>query len=473
MMEAQLMSLNPKIFFGCAAFILLSCGQTQMVNTTGMIRQQMMAGNYNAALSTLRQSKNEGFKEQDRVVYWMNEGMLLYLVGQYQDSVNVLNLAERRSKELYTKSISKGITAAFTSEAATDYEGEDYEKVLLNVLKALDFLALKETDEALVEARMINEKLKLFNTRYGNKNVYNQDAFAHWMMGLLFEMEGSYDDARIAYVKALEVYQQDYAANYGIGIPSFLGEDIVRASLLSHSSEDVEKYRQMLGAGLGRTVDEIKSKGEVIFINLNGEGPSKSDFVVTCWFLDAARWACDAEPGGKYMKKTTIVVPPQGTVIKVAFPELHVTEPRNTHLTLTASGQTIQTSAVEPINGIAAKVLADKMQIIFRDAMIRVITKTLSSKGAGAVAEKAVGGEAGKFLGFLTERGSSAVMQAYEEADKRAWMTLPAQIEVARFWLPPGTHTIGVQSAHGFATMIPHVKVEAGKRVFIGYRTLP
>ena len=77
----------------------------------------------------------------------------------------MLNKAEQRAKELYTKSISKGIKAAFTSDAATDYAGEDYENVLLNVVKALDFLALGNKAGALVEARKINEKLKLYNTQ--------------------------------------------------------------------------------------------------------------------------------------------------------------------------------------------------------------------------------------------------------------------------------------------------------------------
>ena len=91
----------------CAA--VLACGQSKMVRTTGQMRQHMINGNYDAALAALRQSKNQGFKEQDRVAYWMNEGMLLHLLGSSKESSGVLEQAERRTKELYTKRISKQI----------------------------------------------------------------------------------------------------------------------------------------------------------------------------------------------------------------------------------------------------------------------------------------------------------------------------------------------------------------------------
>jgi hypothetical protein len=440
-----------------------------MVKTTGQMRQLMIDGNYQGALATLRKSKKEGFKEQDRVAYWMNEGMLLHLTGGYQESFQVLDKAEKRSKELYTKKISKQVKAAFTSDAATDYEGEDYEKVLLNVFKAFDFLAMGKPAGALVEARKINEKLSLYNTKYEHKNVYNQDAFAHWLMGLLFEMEGSFDDARIAYVKSMEVYQNDFAAHYAMRPPSFLAEDIVRASLLSGAQDIAGEMKGKYGQELGTTAEKAKTHGEVVLVHLNGEGPSKSDYVITCWFLSATNWACDGEPGGEFMKKTTITIPAKGTVVKVAFPELHIHDPVNPEASLVVGGQRAKTEVVLPISSIAEKTMADKMHRVFKNAIIRVITKTLSSKAAGAAGKKLGGG----MLGWAAEKGSSAAMQAYEEADKRAWTTLPSRIEVARVWVKPGTHTVEVAVPRGHPGKIPNVKVEAGKRVVITYRTIP
>ncbi len=456
--------------------LLASCGQTKMVVATGQIRSYMLEHNYNAALATLRQSKvDKSFKEQDRVVFWMNEGMLLHLTGQYADSNNALESAERRSEELYTKKISKEVKAAFTSDAAKDYAGEDYENVLVNVMKTLNYLGLGKQESALVEARKINEKLQLYDTRYEQKNVYSQDAFAHWLMGILFEMEKSYDDARIAYSHALTVYKNEFAGNYGSRVPSYLGEDLVRAALLSGDTETADKIKGELGGELGGSAEEMKTKGEIVLVHFNGEGPSKSDYFITCFFRDITYWRCDGEPGGEFMKKTTITIPKNGTVIKVAFPELHIREPANTHLTMSVAGASAQSEIALPISRIAIKTLADKMHRIFKDAIIRVITKTLAAKAAGG-AGNAAGGKnkkAGAALGWLAETATSATMQANEEADKRAWITLPSRIEVARARVAPGTYTVNLKLPRGHAAPIKNVKVEAGKRVFITHYSMP
>jgi len=449
--------------------LVLACGQGKMVETTGKIRTLMMERNFPGALDVLQKSKEKGFKEQDRVAYFMNEGMLLHLTGQYQKSCEVLDKADQRHKELYTKSISKSVKAALTSDAATDYVGEDYEIVLLSVIKAMNYLAMKNMENALVEARKINEKLQLFATNYKEKPyLYKHDAFGHWLMGILFEMERSYDDARISYQKAMETYQKDFSVNYGAGAPKYLAEDLVRAALLSGSKEDADKFKSEYG-GDGSSLAALKSGGEIVLLHLNGEGPSKTDYFINCNFESATNWGCDGEPGGEFMTKKTITFS-KGTAIKVAFPQLVIKQPVNPYITMSVAGMTAQSEPAEPISGIAVKVMRDKTGKIFKDAIIRVITKTLLSKAGEAAANK-VGGAG---LGFLAKVGAQAASQATEEADKRAWMTLPSRIEVARVIVPPGVYDVNLSLPQG--GMIPPirgVKVEAGKRVILTQLTIP
>lgn len=457
----------------CVLFLLIgllsACGQGRLVQTTGRIRQLMVGRDYAAALATLRQSKGSAFKKEDQVVFWMDEGMLLHLVGQKKESAAVLERAEERSKELYTKSISKQIAATFSSDAVKDYPGEDYENVLLNVFKAFNYIQLGELEGALVEARKINEKLQLFNTRYEHKNVYNQDAFAHWLMGLLFEMEGSYDDARIAYHKAFELYRTDYQEFFGLKPPPFVAEDMVRAALLSGATDEAQRWKQEHGEGLGASAEAMKEGGELVLLHLNGEGPSKTDYVITCHFIRPDDWACDAEPGEEFVKKVRIDIPERATVVKLAIPQLITREPENDFVELTVAGRTARSRVVEPINQIAYKTLADKMHRIWRDTIIRAIAKTTTSKTAGG-AGKAVGGG---LLGWAAEKGSSAAFQAMEEADKRAWTTLPARIEVARLFLPPGTHPLELRLQRGAQIKLKPVKIEKGKKTVITFKTVP
>ena len=449
--------------------ILAGCGQGAMVRAAGEVRDQLMEGRYDAALATLRASKEKGFKEQDRVVYWMHEGMLLHLTGRYKESSAVLEKAEHQAKELYTKSVSKQIKAIVTSDAAKDYAGEDYENVLVNVVKALNYLYLGDQEGALVEARKINEKLLLYNTRYEQKNVYNQDAFAHWLMGLLFELERSYDDARIAYVKALDSYRKDYATNYGTKPPAYVAEDAVRAALLSKDSETVAALRKDHGAELGASLEALKEQGEVLLILMNGEGPSKTDLEITCYFYKPEDWTCDAEPGEAYIKRIKISIPKDATVIKMAIPELVLSKPRYASMELVVGGKISRTVVAEPVNEIASKTLRDKMQRVWRDTVIRAVTKGAASQAAGG-AGAALGGTG---LAGMFRKGTSALMQATEEADKRAWTSLPARLEVARILVPPGEYTPAVRHPGGLVVPLPPVKVHKGRRTIIRYKVMP
>jgi uncharacterized protein len=461
----------------CTSIILSACTQGKMVRTSGRVRNLTIQGNYAGALATLRQSKKDAFKEQDRVAFWMNEGMLLHLTKQYKASTDVLTKAEQRSKELFTKSVSKSISAAFTSDAATDYAGEDYENVLVNVVKSLNFLAQSNRESALVEARKINEKLSYYNTKYKHKNVYNQDAFALWLAGLLHEMGGEWDDARINYVKAMEVYKGAFAA-YGIQAPSYLAEDAVRAALLSGDRGTAAKFKAM-GAD-GHTVEAAKTQGEIVLVHLNGEGPSKSDYFINCIFKSILLWRCDGEPGGKFIKRTRITVTPNGWhSMKLAFPELHIHRPRSQSLSVSLGGITIRSEPAYPLSQIAAKTMRDKTARIFKDTIIRGVTKMLTVVAAEQVGKAAGSGgkkknkKGGNLLGWLLKTATSTAMQATEEADKRAWTTLPARIDVARLWAPPGTHTITIRPSAGRAVTLPGVTVAAGKRTIITYRTIP
>ncbi len=458
------------VLLGCAVVALGACGQTKMMDSMGKVRGLMLEGKYDAALSKLRMSKKDGaFKEQDRVMFWMEEGLLLFHTKQYQKAVDILSKAEQRTKELYTKSISKGVKAAFTSEAASDYGGEDHEKVLLNIFKVFSYLSMNKFSDAMVEARKINEKLMLFDTKYKGKNTYNQDAFAHWLTGMLMEMEGSWDDARISYKKSWETYKNVFSGNYGMHVPQFVGEDFARAAIRSNAQDELEPFKAELGEGAGQTAQEMNSKGEIVLFHLNGEGPSKTDYFITCVFKSVANFRCDGEPGGEFMRKTKITIAPKADVVKVAFPRMIVRRPRHKVATIEAGGVASETQMAYPLSDIAVKSMQDKAGRIFKNAIIRVITKTLASKAAGAVAKKAGGGIFGKIVGTAT----SAAFQAAEEADKRCWTTLPSEIDIGRIWVAPGKHNVTIKLPSGRRYTVPNVNVAAGKRVFISFRTMP
>ncbi len=65
---------------------------------------------------------------------------------------------------------------------------------------------------------------------------------------------------------------------------------------------------------------------------------------------------------------------------------------------------------------------------------------------------------------------------ATEKADTRQWFTLPAQIHVARLFLPPGKQNIQLLFRDGYGNIIGEyvfedIQIRRGERIFLHYRT--
>src|SRR5690606_17970339 len=112
------------------------------------------------------------------------------------------------------------------NDSATDYEGEDYEKVAIHTQLALSFIGDQDYSAARVQAKKINNKLAEINKNYDadQKNRYAEDAFALYLAGVIWEAQGDYDDAIIDYRKALKLYEGSYATFVRAGVPDGLVE---------------------------------------------------------------------------------------------------------------------------------------------------------------------------------------------------------------------------------------------------------
>ena len=125
-----------------------------------------------------------------------------------------------------TKSISAEASKFLLNETVQPYPGEDYEKVLLYLFTALNNVRQGKTQDALVEARRADEFLKKMRIEYekdgGIGTIYTEDAFMLWVVGLFYEIEGSWNDASLAYKAAYQAYETNYQSAFKASPPSFV-----------------------------------------------------------------------------------------------------------------------------------------------------------------------------------------------------------------------------------------------------------
>ena len=143
----------------------LSCRASGRLRPIGqsrylLIDKSLLASDYQEADAIVQQAEKE-YGAKSRVLYGMDRGMTLQLAGEYQQS----NAYWRRLKRKWIVSIQERFErkplAFMTNDNTLPYEGDPYEQVMINVLKALNYALLNQWQDALVEARRIDHRLNV------------------------------------------------------------------------------------------------------------------------------------------------------------------------------------------------------------------------------------------------------------------------------------------------------------------------
>lgn len=189
----------------CAAVFITACGgpSTQYRN---QINTKIASGNFDEAILQVDKAKNKQYKEKNALLFYLDKGALLYDAGRYQESESSLAIAENVMEELFTKSLSRSFATVLLNDNTTKYAGEIFERALMNMYRAMNYVFMGQRDEALVEARKATSFLSRYSSYMEGKSGYKDSPFAQYLSAMLFEESGQQDDARIAYNSARKLF---------------------------------------------------------------------------------------------------------------------------------------------------------------------------------------------------------------------------------------------------------------------------
>ena len=449
----------------CAAFlaaVLLLSGCGPAVSRYSLIEQSLRAGNTAQAAAIVERTENE-YGTKSRLLYGMDRGMTLQLAGDYQQSNLVLEQADELIERLYTKTIRSETAAFLTNDTMLPYEGDPYEHVMINVVKALNYAAQGDAGEALVEVRRIDHRLNVLGDNVKGPSGYRDDGFARYLSGILYEAAGDINNAFIAYRHAFEAYEE-MRRWLRLVPPQSLRRDLLSMAEALGLTDELEGYQKQFPGVEWDPVSIRRQLAQVVMISYNGRAPRKEDrYLDLPISLEALQLVLLnrglSHPVGRHDRAVdTVLYGLSGRVVRVALPRL---VPQKTHvpfetMTLTdAQGQshTVRSEMAQNVTALAEKSLNDRMPAITAKALARAATKFSIAEGAVAGAKMAAGRDAAPLVGLLVDLIAKGLAVASEEADKRSWQTLPDEIHVARAWVAPGRYQISIQpSGQGSVT---------------------
>ncbi|HDQ25848.1 MAG TPA: hypothetical protein ENN43_03765 [bacterium] len=392
------------------------------------------AGDFAAAGEVIEKEKKQ-YKGNHELLYYFDRGAVLQMAGEYSESTRMLNEAEYKIEDLFTKSVTQEVGAFLSNDLNLPYAGEDFEQVMVHILKALNFMYAGDFQGARVESRKINHRLNMLTDRLEGKNIYQEDAFARYLSAMIYEALGERDAAYIDYRKAYEAYKH-YQKLYGMAVPEAVRSDVLRLADAVRDTQRMARYRKEWGEVAYEKWADTGKKGEAVIIVYDGMAPYKSQYFFNAPIKDK---------DGK-----------QVDLVRVAFPKF---VPRGHRVeTVTASSRGVDFSGflAQDLNLIAVKNLENKILLISAKAIARAIAKHQ--------AKRAISGDGkNEGLGLLM----SVYNIASEQADTRCWRTLPARFHILRARLNPGKHELKVKvslAGGGTAEKTLNVHIKPGRK---------
>ncbi len=192
--------------------VLAVIGPACAPNYTGMIRRQTeevekyaRRGDYSrflekaSDLTYYKSSRNKLLKSLDI-------GIALTLSGEYEKGAKRLAKVGDLAEKYYTKSILRHMASVMANDLTLPYYGTEYEVAFAANISALSYAAAGKSDDALAEIRRIEHNLAVMSDAAGESGTFLDDAFSHYLAGMLYEELGMLDDARISYVHAESSY---------------------------------------------------------------------------------------------------------------------------------------------------------------------------------------------------------------------------------------------------------------------------
>jgi len=385
----------------------------------GEMEQQIAAHDVAGALRTL--DERAGGRARDAVLYDLNRALLLRMEGDYVQSNAAFESAKAAIERLDAVSVSEQTGALAINDMMRSYTAEPYERALLHVYAALNYLDLGQPEAARVEILQLDVLLGQ------EEDAPDGAGFARYLSGMIFEALGQYDDAMIAYRQAYAAYRRDAAAG---GAPASLGRDLVRtAARVGGLEDELRRYRTEFGLAEAELPGPRAEEGELIFLLHSGLAPVKRDQVIGA-------------------------STPEGRVVAVAMPYYEMRTPRVTGARLSAGDAVVATEVAEDVAAVAVATLEREKPLILLRAISRAAIKHEASEKADQ--ENNTLGAVINIAGIVSER-----------ADTRSWSTLPNRIYLARLPLPDGRHEVRVELAGDAAARDYVVELAPGEKRFI------
>ena len=419
-----LSSLRPVLLGALLTALLTGCATSSLFNPYPWQAEQwksaLASDQPEAAVTRL----NRRTRGADRLLYLQERGRAAQIAGDLTQSIDdfreVIRLYDEQDDQarIRASGAGAGLTALMVNDNAIPYRGQDYERIMVHGLQALNYWQTGDLDAAAVEFRRVTleqqvaeqrrereigdaladgepvaavsdfgRELAGLNSAAASVRSSIQNAYFYYLAGVFREGIGDYNNALVDYKRAWEVNPD----------LSLLPADIARVE-----------------ARMNRRY--VSDQGLVVIAYEQGFVPPREE--------------------------VSLPIPTIHGYFAIAFPTYGGDLIGPAPLRIEHNGQDpARTEVATAVSGMAARAL--------REAVPGMLARQTLRAAAKYEAQKRANEDLGLFGAFATQ----VYNLVSETADLRSWLTLPAYAQVARLELPPGQQTLRLSGSGGSANV--------------------
>lgn len=437
---------------GLGLLLLIGCGSmATRIDFYEPVTLSARRGQYDSAAVYLEKAKKDGkYGNKDRVVYYLDAGLAYHYADQFDSSNVRLSDAENSADELFTKSISKAALSLILNDNALDYAGEDYEVLYTNLIKAMNYLAENNFDDAFVEVRRANLKLELLDQKYADASeVFNRsedkDSGA---VKINYEAEPvRFHNSALARYLSMHMY-----AAAGKDSDADLDRDLMRNAF--------ETQPFIYGFDLPGVNYRSDSGAVLSVVALAGLSPVKAALelrIRTDKDLGLVQVLYTGPDSGQTEYGHIPITVSEDYYFDFAIPKLVDRPSQIARIEVYSDGAFVgELSLLEDVGAVARETFEAKRSLIYLRSVARAVAKGLI---AHRQKEKV---DTGGLGGWLKKAAIDVITDVTENADLRCARLLPGRVYVGDFAVPPGRHDLSVE-------FFDQTGVRLGGRKFPGY----
>jgi hypothetical protein len=457
-------------FSGCSTFIGSRYQKSEMMT-------HYTAGRYNKAHKDAAEYLERREGTIDELMWLLECGYIEFLLEDFRGSLNKFERAEQiiidheQRAVINLRGIASEVGAAYTNQNALPYKGYYYEKIMVHIFKALNYLALDEPEAAQVELRRMRDRQKIIEyefdediyqkapqqIRMGPNAVISSDSYAknqtvledkrileefsNKSLGLFLNPAALYLSA-IAYLA-----EKDY------------GEAFIDLKKMYQTDKKNPFVRRLYKTALVRLGNEVPQ-------GLKSVKPYEFKLANSCVYVIFENGLTPARDE----RIIHLVLPPPVGYTGFAYPvlEYYPEYIKNVTVSNSIGRKLTETTSIADMDGIVSMNLKKEFNKIISRAMVSMATKEATSIGLQIAAEQV------PYVGVPLRWGIFAAASIYKyasnRADTRCWQTLPKEYQATVFPQPQdGIVTFSLQNDLGKNVESASVNLGSTPGLFLVY----